>query len=329
MPDGTATNEIALPLTTGARAAAVGHFRSDKLLDIVLATPAGPKLLSNMKESPIRDDSASIPALPYSNPTAIAVLDYDGDGRDDLLIADGFSGLRLYHNISPKDAPKEAAPKFEDVSDKLNLGNTGPAAGHKGDSVLVADFNNDGRPDILFFADVPFVLLNTPKGFTVAKDTGLDFGAISGTPAITKIGTTLTLAVPHGAAYAMGMGANSMVGLYRCDSAAHFTNITPAPLASFPGQAVSVTFADLSKSGRQDLLVGVLRAPNRYFRNTASNSWIDDSEAIGLTQKIYNSRAIATLDSNRDGTPDLLLNNEGQDPLLLIGNPNRKAGAQR
>ena len=54
---------------------------------------------------------------------------------------------------------------------------------------------------------------------------------------------------------------------------------------------------------------------------------MDDSEALGLTQRIFNTRSLAVIDLNRDGTQDLLLNNEGQESLLLIGNPNRKPGA--
>jgi hypothetical protein len=38
---------------------------------------------------------------------------------------------------------------------------------------------------------------------------------------------------------------------------------------------------------------------------------------------VLNSRAVAGGDVNKDGVVDIVFNNEGQDPFILLGDPNR------
>ena len=47
---------------------------------------------------------------------------------------------------------------------------------------------------------------------------------------------------------------------------------------------------------------------------------MERTQEIGLTQRIFNSQAIALADLNGDGKLDLILNNEGQDSAILFGN---------
>ena len=70
--------------------------------------------------------------------SGVAVLDYDGDGQDDLFVGDGRSSI-LYRNDGCR---------FEDVSEKAGLGNPGyPATG-----VVSVDYDGDGHDD-LFITD--------------------------------------------------------------------------------------------------------------------------------------------------------------------------------
>ena len=91
-------DEISLLARTGARAAAWGDFDGDKLPDLLLATPTGPRLYRNEGRSTFRDVSAALPRRGYHHLTAAAWLDYNADARADILLADGFRGLRLYRN---------------------------------------------------------------------------------------------------------------------------------------------------------------------------------------------------------------------------------------
>lgn len=109
---GNALNEIGLAGVIGARAADWGDYNGDGKPDLLLATPAGPKLYTNLGEGKFSDDSGAVPREGYYHLTAAAWLDYDGDKRPDILLANGYLGLRLYRNKGPTGSPADATPKF-------------------------------------------------------------------------------------------------------------------------------------------------------------------------------------------------------------------------
>jgi hypothetical protein len=102
---GEALSEVSLPDSSGARAAVWADYNADLKPDLLLATPTGPRLYTNLGGT-FRDDSHLLPVEPAYNLTAAAWLDYDGDGRPDLLLGNGFHGLRLYRNKGPVDTAK-------------------------------------------------------------------------------------------------------------------------------------------------------------------------------------------------------------------------------
>ncbi len=108
---GEALSEIMLPQRYGARAAVWADYNGDGKPDLLLATPAGPKLLTNLGGT-FRDDSHLLPSEPFYNLTAAAWIDYNGDGKPDILLANGYHGLRLYKNTGGIKAPKVATPKL-------------------------------------------------------------------------------------------------------------------------------------------------------------------------------------------------------------------------
>ncbi len=95
---GESFNEAALPYSGGCRAAVWADYNGDGLPDLFLATPAGPKLFTNLGKGQFRDDSHILPKEIGYNLTAASWIDYDGDGKPDLLLGNGFHGLRLYRN---------------------------------------------------------------------------------------------------------------------------------------------------------------------------------------------------------------------------------------
>src|SRR6185436_16062492 len=99
---GNAFDEVRLPVPGGARAAAWSDYDGDKKVDLFLATPTGPRLFHNVsgdKGTAFDDVTTGLPRQNYYNLTAATWIDYDGDGKPDLLMADGFRGLRLYRNL--------------------------------------------------------------------------------------------------------------------------------------------------------------------------------------------------------------------------------------
>ena len=471
---GNAFNEVSLPYSGGARAAAWADYNGDGKPDLFLATPTGPRLLTNMGGGTFKDDTALLPHEPYYNLTAAAWIDYDGDGKPDLLLANGFLGLRLYRNKGPTAAPpppvklgkwhycgpfsntgqkgfdkvyppeqeidfakkypgkggKEATwkegdfkdgeinsflplyepkndtvvyvyreieaaratdlpislgsddtltvwhngqkllaenvyracapdqnqltlklrpgkntllmkicqgdgdwsyyfkaatpvapvvPIFEDISASVGLGPNGIASNLKGDHLAVVDVNGDGRPDFLYSAGQGLLVLNTPKGFVEANECGIRYQPGKVTPVFGDYnGDKLPdLFVPQ----------NGSCKLFKNLGNGRFQDVTAqsGDLARKIPNANCAVFAPFSNKDRLDLFVGCLRGPNRYFRNLGNGTFVEATEELGLEQRVFNTRGILVADLNRDGAPDIVFNNEGQESAVLLGSPQRVA----
>jgi hypothetical protein len=381
---GESLNELSLPGTlAGCRSAVWADYNGDGLPDLLLATPTGPRLYTNLGGGNFRDDTALLPKEACYNVTAVAWIDYDGDGRPDILLGNGFHGLRLYRNfydpakrikelddedhavrerathelelVGPAILPQfkkalaqkpslevtkriegimekwKAPPKpsqpgqpqspvpqplwFEDVSEKVGLGPNGIGGKLKGDTLTVCDVDGDGRPDFLYGAGAGILVLNTPKGFVEAKDSGISYLTGKAGPVFGDFDNDghpdLIVPQPNG------------LRLFHNDGKGHFTDVTAkaGDLAKFAGQATSAAWGDVDNDGHLDLVIGCLRGPNRYYRNKGDGTFEDASEALGLNQRIFNTQAVCLVDLNNDGALDMVFNNEGQESCVLLGNP--------
>jgi hypothetical protein len=315
---------IGLPATGGCRAAVWADYNGDGKPDLLLATINGPRLYTNLGTS-FRDDTHLLPKETAYNLTGAAWIDYDGDGRPDILLGNGFHGLRLYRNKGKADGPapqpgQAPIPRtwFEDVSAEVGLGAQGIGSSVKGDSLTVCDVNGDGRPDFLYGAGTGLLVLNTPKGFMEVGDSGLSFNPALGTPVFGDFNNDghPDLFVPQ---------LDGRCKLFQNDGKGRFTDVTAASgdLAHLLGQATCAAWGDVDNDGHLDLVVGCLRGPNRMFRNKGDGTFQDITEAFGLHKRIFNTQSVALVDFNNDGVLDMVFNNEGQDSLLLLGNPDR------
>jgi len=311
---GSALNEVSLPHADGARAAVWADYNGDAKPDLFLATPVGPRLFTNIGGS-FKDDTPSLPSEPYWNLTAAAWMDYDGDGKPDLLLANGFLGLRLLRNLGKAElgANPPGSPKwFEDVSVKVGLGLDGIGGKLKVDHLAVADVSGDGRPDFLCTGGGGLLCLNTPQGFRLVDDASLCFAAGKAAPIFGDFDGDKApdLLIPQ------AQGAK----LYKNNGKGHFTDVTAASggLALFRGSITCAAWTG-GDAGRLDLVIGCVKGPNRYLKNQGNGQFVDVSEELGLHQRVFNTRALAALDLNKDGAFDLVLNNEGQEPCVLLG----------
>jgi hypothetical protein len=318
---GESLNEVTLPMTGGCRAAVWADYNGDGKPDLFLATPTGPKLYTNLG-STFRDDTHLLPKEKRYNLTAAAWIDYDGDGKPDLLLGNGFHGLRLYRNKGyvPAAARGGAGRSlgFEDVSAKVGLGPEGIGSDVKGDTLSVCDVNGDGRPDFLYGAGKGLLVLNTAKGFVVAKDSGISYKPGKVGPVFGDYNNDgyPDLFIPQ----------DGVCKLYRNDGKGHFTDVTKeAGLDRKIGRAVCAAWGDIDNDGHLDLVVGCLRGVNRYFRNKGDATFEDATVKIGLNQRVFNTQAVCLVDLNNDGVLDMVFNNEGQESCVLLGKAAKKA----
>jgi hypothetical protein len=312
---GDAMSETLLAGISGARSAVWADFNGDGKPDLLLATPTGLRLFTNLGKS-MRDDSDLFPKMPGGAVSAAAWIDYDGDGRPDLLVAFGYHGLRLYRNLGVQEA-KVAA--FKDVSERVGLGEKGIGADLKGDSLTVSDVNGDGRPDFLYGAGTGILVLAEKKAtgeivFVEAKDTGISFTPGKVNPVFADFNSDghPDLLIPQ----------KTGLKLFKNAGKGKFTDITDkAGLDKSKCWATSAAIGDIDNDGQLDIVVGCLKGSNRYFRNKGDGTFEDQSEAIGLTQKIYNTQAVSLVDLKNRGVLDFIFNNEGQDSVVLLSNP--------
>ena len=223
---------------------------------------------------------------------------------------DGECGF--FFRIANKNGPPGAW--FEDVSAKCGLGADGLASDAKGDTLAVADFNGDGKPDFLYGAGSGQLYLNQGGKFLLKADSGIRYKPGKVGPSLCDFNGDghLDLFVPQ---------TDGKCRLFRNDGTGKFSDVSAASggLSSpIPG-AVSAAWGDFDNDGHPDLVVCCLRGSNRYFKNNGDGTFADKSLDLGLTQKVFNSQAAAFADLNGDGQLDLILNNEGQESSVLFG----------
>jgi hypothetical protein len=317
---GESLTEIPLPGAVGVKSAVWADYNGDGRPDLLLATVAGAKLYTNLGNNVFKDHSHLLPAEPYNTLTAAAWIDYDGDGKPDILLANGYHGLRLYRNISPIKAGKvpQPTPKdkwFEDVSNAVGLGANNVACKYKGDTLAICDVDGDGRPDFLYGAGTGMLFMNTPKGFVLREDSGIVYKPGKVGPVFGDFDNDgfPDLLVPQ-------MGS---LKLFQNDGKGRFKDVTAqaGDLAKFNGKATSAAWGDLHNSGHLDLVIGCLGSPNRFFRNKGNGTFDDVTPKLGLQQRTFNTQAVALIDINNDGMLDVVFNNEGQEPCILLTDP--------
>ncbi len=220
-----------------------------------------------------------------------AFLDYDGDGRLDILLV-GDTGCRLYHN--------RGNGTFEDVTARA-LPAPPPVPGSHLLGCAVADYDNDGRPDI-FVTGYGRTILYHNEG----NGTFRDVTAGSGLEARGPYDWTTS------AAWA-DVDGDGKLDLYVC----RYVEFTPASEQFCSYQALDGSILKMTcgpsvyKSQRGSL-----------YRNEGDGHFKDITAQAGLNDTHGNGLGCLFCDFNNDGKPDLFIANDRQlsDLYLNLGN---------
>ncbi len=210
------------------------------------------------------------------------------EGKNALLlkVCNVDPGYAFYFR-SGADVPS-SAPAFADVSAEWGLGEAGVCADRKGDTLSVADFDNDGKPDFLFGAGEGFLFRNTGTKFELV-DSGVKYAAGKVGPALCDFDRDglVDLFIPQ---------TNGACKLYKNLGGCKFADVTAkaGDLGQNLGFAVGAAWGDYDNDGHPDLVVSCLKGTNKYFRNNGDGTFTDKSAEVGLNQKVWNTQAVAS-----------------------------------
>jgi enediyne biosynthesis protein E4 len=255
------------------------------------AAPAPSPIRFELKKIPFRLENSETPArnAPETMPGGVAVFDYNGDGRPDIFFTNGANIATL-----KKDAPKyrnrlfrnDGNGVFTDVTDAAGLAGTGYDMG-----VAVADYDNDGHPD-LFVAGLHHSTLYHNNGngtFTdVTVKSGLDAGLNRPDP---QFGERWSITAAWVDVNNDGLldlfVVNYMQWTYSAD-----------PLCAIGG--VADYCSPKFYKGQ----------PNQLFLNKGDGTFQDVSKEWGLRDHVGKGMGVGMADYDLDGKQDLFVTND-------------------
>ena len=336
---------------------AVGDYDNDGFDDIFVTAVGQSRLFHNNGNGAFTDVTAAAGLGGISEfSTSAAWVDYDRDGKLDLLVAnyvqwtpqtdlrctlDGVhksyctpesykgASARLWHNLGNG--------KFEDVTKKAGLYD--PAS--KGLGVAVLDYNDDGWPDLLIANDTQpnKLYLNNRNGtFT---ETGVTAGIAFSEDGIARAGMGVDAADYDRSgrpSIIISNFSNQMMSLYHNEGNGLFVDEAPR---SEVGRASLLTlgfacfFFDYDLDGWPDIFVAnghieseieriqkriTFRQPPHLFRNVGGGKFKEVTASVGAAFSAPRvARGAAYADIDNDGDLDLLVTSNGG-PAVLFRN---------
>jgi len=310
-----------------APSVSVADWNNDGITDLIIGQYAGPICVYLRNKDGTFQDMRwiEINGQPQTfGYTALAVTDWNGDGKPDLLVVQGGSpGVELYLNTGVVDAPafKDGeVPGFGAFKQgaRITVEDKEPISDTNCSGIAVADWNGDGRPDLLLGTGKGEVRLFINKG---SRDRPvLERPA----PLDCKGQTTLgdpNLAVPYAADWdgdkrmdLLVMDYDGRVHLYLNKGAGPKAGLVPyegktggglLPV-NLKGVVRSVVLTDWDGDGKPDLLLGESAGCLYLIREAAAvERWRPEL----LAGRDFNYRRFLTLafaDLNADGKEDII-----------------------
>jgi len=281
--------------------------------------------------------------LPETMGSGVAFLDFDGDGRQDLLFVDS---TRLPGGTTPEGNPalyrNLGEGRFEDVTRAVGL-----TAGLYGIGVTSADYDNDGDadvyltgwgPNLLFrndggrFSDVTAQAGVGAPGFSTSA-TWLDYDGdgqldlfvanyVRWSPEedlfCTLDGQSKSYCTPE--SY-----PGQSPTLYRNDGDGGFQDVTAqAGLSDPTSKALGVAVIDFDDDGHPDLFVANDTQPDKLYRNRGDGSFEDVAMLAGVAfseeGKARAGMGVDAADYDASGRASLVVGNFSNEMIALFHN---------
>jgi hypothetical protein len=256
-PGGSGTVSFAAPQTfavgSPAGDVAVGDFNGDGRPDLAVIDSGDNTVSVLLNTTPAGAGTATFAAQQTfaagSSPDTLAVTDFSGDGRPDVVIANsgGADTVSVLLNTTPAGA---TTPSFAPLR---------TFAASDPSDVTVGDFNGDGRPDLAFAvsgSNAVGVLMNkTPAGAATLSFSSQQTFAVGSVPLALTVGDFNGDGRPD--LGSVNYQGNSVSVLLNTTSAGAMSPAFAAQqtfaVGSFPRVAVT---GDFNGDGRTDLAVG-------------------------------------------------------------------------
>ena len=324
---------IAEPSTSSRRISSRGssspHASSPIMFDEI-ARQAGVNFVLNNSASPNKNQPESVVG-------GVALLDYDGDGYQDIYFVNGAAipslqkegtqyKNRLYHNNHDGT--------FTEVTEKAGVGGEGFDVG-----VAVGDYDNDGWPDIYTVGVTRNHLYhnNGDGTFTdVTEKAGVSGGVYDGNKKMWSVAAAwvdynndgrLDLFVSNYVKWEVNKDPLCMMAkvrsycspdhyeelpntLYRNNGDGTFTDVSQETgIAKYSGRGMGVAIADYDGDGFMDIFVANDGSRNLLFHNLGGRSFEEVGAAAGvaytLDGRIVSGMGAVFDDVNNDGRPDI------------------------
>jgi tetratricopeptide (TPR) repeat protein len=215
----------------------------------------------------------------------------------------------------------EAVGRFVDVAPALGLDTVASAGG-----VIVDDFDNDGRLDILSSNSATcgemHLFHRAENGSFVDRASTAFEGQLGGlnlSQADYNNDGCRDVLVMRG-----GWQLPQRRSLLRNNCNGTFTDVTVAAGLAKPATASqAAVWADIDNDGFVDLFVGNESAPAQLFHNKGDGTFEDIAEAAGVNAAAF-SKGVAAADYDNDGYVDFYVSNLGGGNFLYRNNGNRR-----
>ena len=327
---------------------AVGDYDNDGYEDLFICSAGRNVLYHNNGDGTFTDvtEASGITKPPDTLSVVAAWFDYDNDGLLDLIVdnytywtpqtdlrctmggAEFYCDPRRYKSVPPRLYHNLGHGKFEDVTEKSGLAK----APGKGMGISIADFNDDGWPDVFIANDTEPNSLFINKGDGTFEEKGLELGVGYDDNARTgsSMGSDAKDFDNDGRVDIFYNNLRNQVWQLMRNEGTLFTYRYASKIQtmSMPHSGWSNGFIDYNNDGWKDIYSanGDVDQVNEtspehdtMFENVDGKTFIDVSEEMGkdFLRKGY-QRGSAFGDLNNDGSLDIVVTSLNETPRILI-----------